>query len=76
MWIRDLLRSKLPNPKIMTFGYNANLYTDCAAGRIKDFANNLYSMLEDERETPQVSEAVSERLRNQTLILPRKDQDR
>jgi len=54
LWIRDLLCTKLPNPRIMTFGYNANLYSDCAAGRIK--AHNLYSMLEDERDTPQASE--------------------
>ena len=33
----------------MTFGYNANFFSDCAEGRINVFAQNLYSELEVER---------------------------
>ncbi|KFY83269.1 hypothetical protein V498_08192, partial [Pseudogymnoascus sp. VKM F-4517 (FW-2822)] len=34
----------------MTFGYNANLFTDCASGRINDFANNLIALLAAKRQ--------------------------
>ncbi|KAF4546383.1 Nb-arc and tpr domain protein [Lasiodiplodia theobromae] len=36
----------------MTFGYNANLFSDCATGRLTTFANNLISGLEMKRRKP------------------------
>lgn len=38
----------------MSFGYNANLFKDCASGRIDDFANNLIAMLSAERQEQNV----------------------
>ncbi|OJD27088.1 hypothetical protein ACJ73_01528 [Blastomyces percursus] len=52
LWLRDFLPSTFPSARIMTFGYNANLFADCASGRITDFANNLIAMLAAERQKP------------------------
>jgi len=41
MWLRDLLPKDLPNTRIMTYGYNSNLFEDASIGRIRDFAKGL-----------------------------------
>jgi hypothetical protein len=41
MWLCDLLPKDLPNTRIMTYGYNSNLFEDASIGRIRDFAKGL-----------------------------------
>ncbi|KAJ5716382.1 tetratricopeptide and DUF676 domain protein [Penicillium malachiteum] len=48
-WPGDLLPPLLPNARIMTFGYNANLFHDSVDGRIAEFAENLLAELHAER---------------------------
>ncbi|KAJ5626814.1 tetratricopeptide and DUF676 domain protein [Penicillium herquei] len=48
-WPGDLLPPLLPNARIMTFGYNANLFHESVDGRIAEFAENLLAELHAER---------------------------
>jgi hypothetical protein len=54
LWLRDFLPSTFPSARIMTFGYNANLFADCASGRINNFANNLIALLAAKRQDSNV----------------------
>ncbi|KAF1962579.1 hypothetical protein CC80DRAFT_531414 [Byssothecium circinans] len=40
-WPKQFLSKILPTTRIMTFGYNANLFSDCAQGRIIEFVQTL-----------------------------------
>lgn len=45
MWLRDLLPNDLPNSRIMTFGYNANVLDNTATGTLADFRQSFLSSL-------------------------------
>ena len=53
-WPRDLLYPKLPNIRVMTFGYNADLAMNYSTLGIKDHATKLLTSLRDEREEHEV----------------------
>jgi hypothetical protein len=53
-WPRDLLPKHFPSARIMTFGYNANLWSDTSKGRIAEFSENLLAELIGERFNPAV----------------------
>ncbi|KAH8769122.1 hypothetical protein F5883DRAFT_714206 [Diaporthe sp. PMI_573] len=48
-WPHDLLPNVLPKARIMTFGYNANLFVETGCGDIHDFAETLISEVLMER---------------------------
>ncbi|KAI8660068.1 NB-ARC domain-containing protein [Fusarium keratoplasticum] len=48
-WPRELLPEVLPRARIMTYGYNANLWSDCGYGRIRTFADKLLADLDMKR---------------------------
>ncbi|KAJ5090976.1 hypothetical protein N7532_009660 [Penicillium argentinense] len=52
-WPKDLLPTILPTARVLTFGYNANIYRDCAKGRIEEFSQTLYSDVEINRTSVQ-----------------------
>ena len=56
LWLRDFLPQKLScRPRIMTFGYNANLKYRTAQGRLSHYADNLLGDLIAERSESWVS---------------------
>lgn len=63
LWPRDLLPKRLPQARIMTFGYDANVVSFLSAvsqNRIASHAQNLLSSLADARdETDTVSLMLS-----------------
>jgi hypothetical protein len=50
MWLRDLLPQKVPNARVMTFGYNADIIANTSIAGIRDNARKLLSTLRDKRE--------------------------
>ncbi|KAF8537112.1 hypothetical protein BDD12DRAFT_795406 [Trichophaea hybrida] len=48
-WLRDFLATSLPEARVMTFGYNANVINDAAQTRIRGHAQSLLQNLRDER---------------------------
>ena len=55
MWLQDLLPSKLPRARIMTFGYNASIVGNFSTLRIRDHARKLLSLLRNKRDTEEAS---------------------
>jgi hypothetical protein len=53
-WIRDVLPGRLQVrgifPRIMTYGYNANIWRDQVVGRVTEPAGKLVRLLDAERE--------------------------
>lgn len=49
LWLRDLLPNDMNTTRIMTFGYDANVFTKARSARSLNFAENLLSALKDER---------------------------
>ncbi|KAF2178079.1 hypothetical protein K469DRAFT_676405 [Zopfia rhizophila CBS 207.26] len=49
LWLRDFLAPKLPNARILLFGYNSNVTSDANAMHIGDHAANLLNRLEYKR---------------------------
>lgn len=54
-WLRDLLPSKFPNARILTFGYNADLAMNYSTYDLRDHAIALLTSLRDKREQQHVS---------------------
>ncbi|KAK3317309.1 Alpha/Beta hydrolase protein [Cercophora scortea] len=50
MWLRDLLPYKLPNARVMTFGYNASVIGNTSVAGVRENARRLLSLLRDKRE--------------------------
>jgi len=50
LWPRDLLPQTIPNIRVMTFGYNADLVMNTSTYGIRDHATKLLSSLRDKRE--------------------------
>jgi len=50
-WVTDseFLPKMLPTARIMTFGYNANLFNDVVTSRVFDHANSLLARLNSKR---------------------------
>lgn len=58
-WIRDLLPRSCSTARIMTYGYNANLFSDLASGRIADYADDLLAEIHSHRDHDQVAISIS-----------------
>lgn len=54
-WPQDLLPSKIPTARIMTFGYNAGMYFNDSTLGIKEHAIALLDALRNKREEEYVS---------------------
>ncbi|KAN0120203.1 ankyrin [Hyaloscypha variabilis] len=50
MWLQDLLPDKLPQARVMTFGYNADMINNYSTSNIRDHARKLLSMLRNKRD--------------------------
>jgi hypothetical protein len=55
MWIKDSLPLDVPNVRVMSFGYNANVAFGSTTATIMDHARDLLSSLVDEREEEDAS---------------------
>ena len=53
IWLRDFLPAKVPNARIMTYGYNSIVAFSKSVAEIEDFAVDLLGRLNDERRTAQ-----------------------
>lgn len=53
-WPLHLLPSRIPNARIMTFGYNADIALNYSTYGIKDHATKLLTDLRDRREEQDV----------------------
>lgn len=49
LWLSDFLAPKLPEARILLFGYNSNVASDVNAMHIGDHATNLLNRLEHKR---------------------------
>ncbi|GAB1316537.1 Alpha/Beta hydrolase protein [Madurella fahalii] len=49
-WLNELLPYKLPNTRVMTFGYNASVLNNISIAGIREVARILLSQLRDKRE--------------------------
>ena len=54
MWLRDCLPEKLPNARVITYGYNANIIEDVSTGRIRTYAETFLENLLRKRKGNQV----------------------
>ncbi|OIW33004.1 hypothetical protein CONLIGDRAFT_570241, partial [Coniochaeta ligniaria NRRL 30616] len=52
LWPQSLLLPKIPNARILTFGYNADLTMNTSTYGMRDHATKLLSSLRDKREEP------------------------
>jgi hypothetical protein len=50
-WPRDLLPQKQPKTRVLSFGYNADIYGGGSVARIRDHAQKLVGSLIDERDS-------------------------
>jgi phage-related protein len=48
-WLKDFLPHKLPDARVLWFGYNANLVFGTSAGSVKEQAENLLYLLQSKR---------------------------
>lgn len=55
MWLRDCLPERIPEARILTYGYNANVYSDVSTGRTRTFAETFLERLRYMRESDPVS---------------------
>jgi len=55
LWLRDFLPQVLNTARIMTFGYDVNIFTKASTQRSFVFAEDLLSSLNDERAGSAVS---------------------
>jgi predicted esterase len=53
IWLREFLPAKVPNARIMTYGYNSVVAFSKSVTEIEDFAVDLLNRLDGERGTPQ-----------------------
>ncbi|KAI0121807.1 hypothetical protein F4814DRAFT_406604 [Daldinia grandis] len=51
MWLKDFLPKRVPNARILLFGYNANVAFQTAAAGVREQAENLLNQLEAARAT-------------------------
>lgn len=49
LWLRDFLPQKLPNARILVFGWNSNVAFDTATSDVRDHAYNLLGSLAQQR---------------------------
>ncbi|KAK3689030.1 Alpha/Beta hydrolase protein, partial [Podospora appendiculata] len=56
MWLRDLLPYKLPNARVMSFGYNASVIGNTSVAGVRENARRLLSLLRDKREEEEEEE--------------------
>ncbi|KAI1409717.1 hypothetical protein F5Y13DRAFT_169327 [Hypoxylon sp. FL1857] len=49
LWLRDFLPKRVPDARIMIFGYNANVAFQTAAAGVREQAENLLNLLEEAR---------------------------
>jgi hypothetical protein len=59
MWLLHLLPKDLPNTRIVTYGYNSNLFEDASVGRIRDFAKGLLNAVDGYRTREVYTEAAT-----------------
>ncbi|KAJ3918020.1 Alpha/Beta hydrolase protein, partial [Lentinula edodes] len=50
MWLRDRLPEQIPAARVITYGYNANVYSDVSMGRMRTFAETFLERLRYIRE--------------------------
>jgi hypothetical protein len=55
MWLQDLLPDKIPQARVMTFGYNADMTNNYSTSNVRDHARKLLSLLRDKRDEGEVS---------------------
>ncbi|KAJ7353680.1 hypothetical protein DFH08DRAFT_692107 [Mycena albidolilacea] len=51
MWLRDYLPEQVPEARVMTYGYNANMYSDISTGRLRMFTKTFLQELRYMRES-------------------------
>ena len=49
LWPRDLLPSRVPTARVMLFVYNSNVASDASEAGIRQHANDLLDLVENER---------------------------
>ncbi len=50
LWLRDLLPEKMPEARVMTFGYDASFMGSTSTGGVRGNATSLLNKLRDERD--------------------------
>ncbi|MCJ1281741.1 Serine active site containing protein 1 [Xylographa opegraphella] len=50
LWLRDFLPQKLPNARVLLFGYNANVAFETSAAGVREQAMNLLNRIASKRE--------------------------
>lgn len=53
-WLKDLLPLNVPDARVLTFGYNADVWFGKSTSTFNDHAKGLLSKLVDKRDSPQV----------------------
>lgn len=53
-WLRDFLPQQIPDARIMTFGYNADVAFGQSTAEVVDHAKSLLTSLVDKREESEV----------------------
>ena len=53
-WLKDFLPQQIPDARIMTFGYNADVAFGQSTAEIVDYAKSLLASLVDKREESEV----------------------
>lgn len=49
VWPRDLLPKEIPNARVLSFGYSADIYNNPNIGLIREHARTLLNLVNDER---------------------------
>jgi hypothetical protein len=62
-WLRDFLPEQIPDARIMTFGYNADVAFGQSTAEIADHAKSLLASLVDKRDEPEVGTMAQERVK-------------
>ena len=62
-WLKDFLPQQIPDARIMTFGYNADVAFGQSTAEIIDHAKRLLASLVDKRDEPKVDNMAQERVK-------------
>ena len=60
-WLKDFLPQQIPDARIMTFGYNADVTFSKSTAEIIDHAKSLLTSLVDKREEPEVGNSITQK---------------
>ena len=67
-WLKDFLPQQIPDARIMTFGYNADVAFGQSTAEIIDHAKRLLASLVDKREEPEVDNMAQEMVKKILML--------